>query len=69
MFQQKTAYRGSQFPFDHSDVDYSPGICPEAERILSSSIRLTINEFFSETDIEEMISGIHKVAEYYTVKD
>lgn len=65
IFQNKQAYLGSHFPFELSDISYKEGICPQAESILTSAIRLPINEFYSEQDIDEMIAGIRKVAQYY----
>jgi perosamine synthetase len=65
LFQKKQAYQNSHFPFELSDVEYNEGICPHAEKILTSAIRLPINEFYSEMDIDEMIHGIRKVALFY----
>jgi perosamine synthetase len=65
MFQNKQAYLSSRFPFELSDVSYEKGLCPVAEDILKTAIRLPINEFFTEEDIEDMVKGINKVANYY----
>ncbi|GGD47329.1 DegT/DnrJ/EryC1/StrS family aminotransferase [Paenibacillus nasutitermitis] len=65
MFQKKQAYKGSHFPFDLSDCSYDEGLCPNAEEILKSGVRLPVNEFFTEDDVEDMIQGIRKVALYY----
>ncbi|RLQ94860.1 DegT/DnrJ/EryC1/StrS family aminotransferase [Falsibacillus albus] len=66
LFQKKQAYKNSHFPFDQGAYDYSPGSCPNAENILQTAIRLDLNEFFSDEDIEEMMVGIEKVAAYYS---
>lgn len=68
LLQNREAYVGSRFPFDISDVRYEKGLCPTAERILETAIRLPVNEFFSEQDIEEMITAIRKVANHFAVK-
>lgn len=65
LFQNRQAYRNSHFPFELSDVDYSEGVCPQAEAILRNTIRLPINEFYSKQDIDECIQGIRKVALFY----
>lgn len=65
LFRKKRAYPGSDFPFCLSDVSYEPGLCPSAERILETAIRLPVSEFFTDGDIEDIIRGIGKVARYY----
>ncbi|MBA4542189.1 DegT/DnrJ/EryC1/StrS family aminotransferase [Thermoactinomyces daqus] len=65
LFQKRQAYLNSHFPFDLSDVAYPRGLCPTAEQILQTSIRVGISEFFSEQDIEEMIEAVGKVASWY----
>lgn len=68
MFKNKQAYLNSSFPFNLSSEDYAQGSCPVAEQILSSAIRLNINEFYEKKDIEEMIAAIAKVTSYYSSK-
>jgi len=66
MFQNKSAYRGSQFPFNLSDgVSYAGGACPEAESILETAVQIPLNEFYTERDIEDIVSAIRKVASHY----
>lgn len=65
LFQKRQAYRNSHFPFDLTDISYPPGLCPVAENILLTAIRLQINEFYTEQDIQDMIRGIRKVVQYY----
>ncbi|PTX64898.1 dTDP-4-amino-4,6-dideoxygalactose transaminase [Melghirimyces profundicolus] len=65
LFQKRQAYPGSDFPFCLSETSYQPGICPEAEQILATAVRLPISEFFTESDIEDMVRGIRKVALHY----
>ncbi|MFD0710385.1 DegT/DnrJ/EryC1/StrS family aminotransferase [Paenibacillus sp. GCM10027626] len=66
LFQKREAYAGSHFPFELSDVSYERGICPEAEAILRTAVRVEIRECFTEQDIEEMGAAIRKVASYYS---
>ncbi|MFD1174872.1 DegT/DnrJ/EryC1/StrS family aminotransferase [Paenibacillus puldeungensis] len=65
LFQKKEAYPGTHYPFSLSEVSYEEGICPEAERILKSSVRFGISEFYTESDIEDIIASIRKVAAYF----
>lgn len=63
MFQARTAYLGTHFPFDLADVDYAPGSCPTAEEVLATAIRIEISEFYTPEDIQDIITAIRKVAE------
>ncbi|THF84487.1 DegT/DnrJ/EryC1/StrS family aminotransferase [Cohnella fermenti] len=65
MFQKKEAYPGTNYPFSLSDVSYEQGICPNAEEILQTSVRIGISEFYTEGDIRDMIDAIRKVAAFY----
>ncbi|ALC92212.1 spore coat protein [Bacillus sp. FJAT-18017] len=65
LFQNQHAYKNSHFPFDQDSYDYSPGSCPNAEHILGTAIRVNLNEFYTDGDVEEMIGAIQKVAAYY----
>ena len=46
-------------------VKYEEGLCPNAEAVLRTGVRVPINEFHTETDIEETALAIHKVASHY----
>lgn len=65
LFLNRQAYIGSQYPFDLTDAEYKEGLCPIAEEILRTSIRLPINEFHTDQDVAEVITGMRKVAAYY----
>jgi dTDP-4-amino-4,6-dideoxygalactose transaminase len=65
LFQKRQAYLNSYFPFDLSNVSYPPGLCPTAEQILQTVVQIGISEFYTEQDIEDMITGIRKVVAYY----
>ena len=73
MFQTRTAYPGSHFPFDNpvygeGGIFYHEGDCPVAEEILRTAVKLPINEFYNEQDLADMIAAIRKVAGYYAAK-
>lgn len=69
IFKNRSAFPQSQHPFVNSDfgtsVDYAGQNCPHAEEAFETAINMTINEFYSETDIEEMGRAVDKVARYY----
>ncbi|MCQ6557747.1 DegT/DnrJ/EryC1/StrS family aminotransferase [Paenibacillus mendelii] len=65
MFQRREAYAGSNFPFDLTGVTYESGICPNAEEILRTAVRISINEFYTDQDIDEVGSAIRKVANHF----
>ncbi|MBY9078202.1 DegT/DnrJ/EryC1/StrS family aminotransferase [Paenibacillus sp. HN-1] len=62
LFQTKEAYPGTHYPFTLSEVSYEKGICPHAEEVLQTSVRIGISEFYTPGDIEEIIEAITKVA-------
>ncbi|CAM3616716.1 DegT/DnrJ/EryC1/StrS family aminotransferase [Marinicrinis lubricantis] len=67
LFQQRTAYRGSHFPFELSSTSYEEGSCPTAEQILKTAIRIPVNEFYTESDIDDIIKAVRKVAIHYSI--
>ncbi|WP_047983337.1 DegT/DnrJ/EryC1/StrS family aminotransferase [Ornithinibacillus californiensis] len=66
MLKKQQAYVNSRFPFELSNPNYESGVCPVAEEILNTAIRISISEFYTEKDIEEVVDGIQKVADYYS---
>lgn len=69
LFRNKNAFNGTHVPFDSpyygKEVDYHTGLCPVAEEILRTAIRLSVNEFYSERDLVETVAGIRKVSAYF----
>lgn len=65
MFQKKEAYPGTNYPFSLSDVSYDRGICPNAEAVLQTSVRMGISEFYTTDDIRDMATAIRKVATFF----
>src|SRR5690606_26006430 len=55
MFTERNAYRGTHYPFDLAGRTYGQGLCPVGERILETSIRISLNEFFSEEDALDIV--------------
>lgn len=69
MFLNKNAYIGTDCPFGCKyygrDVEYYKGMCPTAEEILNTAIRLSVSEFYTDEDLNEVIEAIRKVSNYY----
>lgn len=69
MFTNKTAYGEMKCPFScpfyGREIEYKKGICPNAEEILDTCVKIIVNEFFTQQDLEETIAGIRKVCNYY----
>lgn len=73
LFLNKNAYPGSDCPFGCKyygrDIRYYKGMCPTAEEILNTAIRIPVNEFYTEQDLEEVIEAIQKVADFYRLRE
>ena len=69
MFKNKTVYPGStQYPLDgtHGNaIEYKDGDCPNAEAIIKSCVKIAINEFHTEQDLQDTIAAMKKVCNYY----
>lgn len=70
MFLNKNVYEGTDCPFGckhyGKDIQYYKGMCPTAEEILRTAIRLNVNEFYTDADCNEVIEAIRKVSNYYS---
>ena len=67
MFKNRTAYPGgSNYPF--GDTHYNAGDCPHAEAILKTAVKLVVNEFYTEEDLEDTIRAIRKVCAYFAAR-
>ena len=69
IFLNKTAYLGTDCPFNckhySKEINYYKGMCPTAEAINHTAIRMPVSEFFTDKDCEEVIEAIRKVSSYY----
>lgn len=45
---------------------YHKGLCPTAEKLLGEMIILSVNEFYSDRDVEDLSAGIRKVFTWYS---
>ena len=70
MFKNQQGFEGTHAPFDSpyygKKIEYKSGMCPQAEDVLKSTVRLYIKESFSEQDVDEIITAIRKVALWYS---
>ncbi len=69
LLKNKNAYIETDCPFGckyyGKDIQYKKGLCPVSEEILSTSVILSINEFYTEQDLKETIEAIRKISDYY----
>jgi dTDP-4-amino-4,6-dideoxygalactose transaminase len=69
MFKNKEGYKGTHAPFDSKyygrEIAYVKGLCPVAERVLETAVKFSVNEFYSEQDVQDIIRTIVKVARHY----
>lgn len=72
MFKNKTGYMNTHAPFDSKyygrEISYDTGICPVAEEVLKSSVRIPVNEFYTEQDLQDTINGFKKVSAWFKNK-
>ncbi|MCX7806455.1 MAG: DegT/DnrJ/EryC1/StrS family aminotransferase [Planctomycetota bacterium] len=69
LFVNKSAFPGTKYPWDSPYYgrgrDYPEGLCPVAEEIVRTCVKLPVSEFFTERDLAETVAGISKVARYF----
>ena len=72
MFTNQTAYGEMKCPFScpyyGKTVEYKTGLCPTAEEILDTCVRLECKEYYTEQDLQETICGVKKVCNYFQTK-
>lgn len=72
MFKNRTVFLGGgHYPFDgtHGIVkEYHDGDCPVAESILSTCVKLVVNEFHTQQDLSDTIRAIRKVSNYFVTR-
>jgi perosamine synthetase len=66
VFSEGRTFGRSHYPFDSPfasrHVEYGPGLCPNAEQVMRELTALTVDEFHTEDDVEDMARAIRKVA-------
>lgn len=70
LFKELTGYYNSHVPFNlpeyGKEISYPKGLCPVAEDICANTVKMGINEFLTDTDVDELIECIRKVSGYFT---
>ena len=69
LFVNKEAYLGTNCPFDCKyygrEISYYKGMCPTAKEILNTAVRISISEFYTDEDVNDIIKAIRKVSDYF----
>jgi dTDP-4-amino-4,6-dideoxygalactose transaminase len=63
VFRDHTAFVRGSHPF--AAQTYAPGLCPNAEAILDTAVLLSIQEAYSDTDLDETVHAIRKVVDWF----
>ncbi len=68
VFQERTAFPGSRYPFQSQDLGtdrcYPRGLCPVAEEAFARWLTLDLLENYSEQNVDEIAFAIAKVAHH-----
>jgi dTDP-4-amino-4,6-dideoxygalactose transaminase len=66
VFTKKQGFGGTDFPFSLAPhIEYKPGLCPHAEAIVDTNICFSVNEFFTDSDLQQTLDGIRKVVAHF----
>ena len=72
VLRDRTIYPGSKCPYDckhaRKGISYPEGLCPEAERVLATGVRLAVSPFFTAADVRETTGAVRKVAAHFLAK-
>jgi len=63
VFTNHSAFARGEHPY--ACYTYRHGLCPTAESILATALQLSINEAYTETDLEETVHAIRRVAAWF----
>jgi hypothetical protein len=66
VFTERQGFAGTEFPFSLApEIQYVPGLCPNAEAIVREVVKIPVNEFFTDEDARQTVAGIRKVADAF----
>ena len=69
LFTKRNAYNGTNCPFgckyNGHEHTYEKGLCPTAEEILDTAVRINFDEFYTDEDVDAIIAAVTKVSNYY----
>lgn len=66
IFANHSAFDHGTHPF--AKRTYAKGLCPNAEAILETAVMLSVNEAYTDTDLDETVLAIQKVANWFSSK-
>lgn len=70
LFRNKNVFPGSDLPFsvrhDPKTIRYEKGMCPVAEEILKTAVRIEMSEFYTKEDIDDIVRAITKVSRHFS---
>jgi perosamine synthetase len=67
IFAHHSAFARGAHPYA-ARTNYAHGLCPTAEAILETCVMLSINEAYTETDLDETAHAIRRVADWFAWK-
>ena len=72
MMTDKHTYGDSHFPYGYppfrdaeNEIEYAPGLCPVAERLIHEMVLVAVDEFWTEQDVRDAAEIINKVAQHF----
>jgi dTDP-4-amino-4,6-dideoxygalactose transaminase len=68
IFQKRSAFPGSEYPFSLTGRVYQRGDCPVAEDAFERWITMNLSENWTEADVEEIAAGVAKVTEHFAAR-
>ncbi len=72
LLKDKNVYEGKGCPFDckyyPQEITYQKGLCPHAEEIIETSIKLPVDEFLTDDDARDIIAAFRKVSAYFAAR-
>jgi len=66
IFTKHTAFERGQHPYQKRE--YRKGLCPNAEDILKTCVMLSINEGYTDEDLDQTVHAIERVVNYFQSK-
>jgi Predicted pyridoxal phosphate-dependent enzyme apparently involved in regulation of cell wall biogenesis len=72
LFKNLEAYEGTNCPFNcryyGKEIRYYKGMCPVAEEVIDTAVKMPVSEFYTEQDMKEVVEAITKVINFYSEK-
>jgi len=68
LFVDHSAYERAREQHAYTRVDYTKVSCPTAEAILDTCVILSVNEAYSDGDLDDTVKAIERVVGYFQSK-